>query len=59
MFATTQAKTTSFRPFLFFFKSLPKMTSFGTKSLIHTMSFWISDLKQFQNEIVLDYGSPK
>ena len=42
-----------------FFKTPPKTTSFGTKSLIQTTSFWISDLKQFQNDVVLDFGSPK
>ena len=51
-------KTTSFWPF-YFFKSLPKTMSFGTKSLIQTTSFWISDLKQFQNNIVLDSDNPK
>ena len=43
----------------YFFKTPPKTTSFGTKSLIQTTSFWISDLKQFQNDVVLDFGSPK
>ena len=51
-------KTTSFWPF-YFFKSLPKTMSFGTKSLIQTTSFWISDLKQFQNNVVLDSDNPK
>ena len=37
----------------YFFKSLPKKKLFGTKSLIQMTSFWISDLKQFQNDVVL------
>ena len=43
----------------YFFKTPPKTTSFGTKSRIQTTSFWISELKQFQNDVILDFGSPK
>ena len=43
----------------YFLKTPPKMTSFGTKSLIQMTSFWISDLKQFQKNVVLDSSSPK
>ena len=43
----------------YFLKSLPKTTSFGTKSLIQTTSFWISDLKQFKKDVVLESSSPK
>ena len=63
-------KTTSFWSFYLFFKPiqndvvldlshLSKRRRFGFKSLIQTTSFWISDLKQFQNDVVLNCHSPK
>ena len=41
--------------------NLSKMASFwiSCKSLIQTTSFWISDLKHFQNDTILDSGCPK
>ena len=52
-------KTTSFWLFYFFFKTYTKRRRFGFKSLIQTTSFWISDLKKFQNDVVLNCHSPK
>ena len=52
-------KRCCFGIFILFFKTYTKRHHFGFKSLIQTTSFCISDLKQFQNDVVLNCSAVK